>query len=555
MPALPLQLLLGQRPEWRELPVAVIAEDRPQGAVTWVNARARAHGVLPGQTYATALGLCRELRASVVPPAALGAGVSRVLARLRAFSPNIEPSSEEPGVFWLDASGLVGLWAGLVEWGEAILAALAEAGLEAVLAVGFTRFGSYAAVKSLAVEVDRRGAGAAGPSHEPRDTSHEHEPRDTSHEPEHESPSTRLRVFPTRADERGLADRVPLAYLAVPPLVRERLDRLGVRLLGELVALPTAGILKRYGPEAHRLQRLAKGDLFTPLEPAPEIEPAAGRMLLDFLEHDAHRLLFRTKSLLDALVPIIAARQAVVAELVLDLGFEGATQREKTTFTRHRFRPAAPTLDATLLIDLVRLRLESIDLRAGVVEVRLEAHEIRPRPSRSASSSSARGRTPRPPLRALARVKAELGDGAVVRVAMRDGHLPKARHVFEPFDGELPAPHPTPPAGLDDPSAADDPSDGDATALPPLVRRLHPRAEPMPARPRDFRNDGWPSRDPDRGPIVRMHGPYIVSGGWWQRPGSEVHREYLFAETTRGDLLWIYYDRRRRRWFEEGTVE
>jgi len=47
-------------------------------------------------------------------------------------------------------------------------------------------------------------------------------------------------------------------------------------------------------------------------------------------------------------------------------------------------------------------------------------------------------------------------------------------------------------------------------------------------------------------------GPYVVSGGWW---ASTVHREYYFIETRRGDLLWTFYDRKRRRWFLHGKVE
>jgi len=45
----------------------------------------------------------------------------------------------------------------------------------------------------------------------------------------------------------------------------------------------------------------------------------------------------------------------------------------------------------------------------------------------------------------------------------------------------------------------------------------------------------------------------VVSGGWWN--GNGVHREYHFAETGRGDLLWVFYDRPRRRWFLQGRVE
>ena len=56
----------------------------------------------------------------------------------------------------------------------------------------------------------------------------------------------------------------------------------------------------------------------------------------------------------------------------------------------------------------------------------------------------------------------------------------------------------------------------------------------------------------EQGPVSQVHGPYVVSGGWWTR---HVHREYHFAETRGGELLWVYYDRVRRRWFLQGRVE
>jgi protein ImuB len=47
-------------------------------------------------------------------------------------------------------------------------------------------------------------------------------------------------------------------------------------------------------------------------------------------------------------------------------------------------------------------------------------------------------------------------------------------------------------------------------------------------------------------------GPEEVTGGWWVR---RVHRSYYFLETEVGELLWVYYDHRRRRWFLQGRVE
>ena len=63
--------------------------------------------------------------------------------------------------------------------------------------------------------------------------------------------------------------------------------------------------------------------------------------------------------------------------------------------------------------------------------------------------------------------------------------------------------------------------------------------------------DGWLLRGHEGGAVVRLAGPWAVAGGWWVR---EVERDYYYAETDRGDLMWVFYDRRRRRWFAHGEV-
>lgn len=52
--------------------------------------------------------------------------------------------------------------------------------------------------------------------------------------------------------------------------------------------------------------------------------------------------------------------------------------------------------------------------------------------------------------------------------------------------------------------------------------------------------------------MVRMHGPFRISGGWWVKT---VERDYYYVETQRGDVLWVFYDRPRRRWFLHGFVD
>ena len=40
--------------------------------------------------------------------------------------------------------------------------------------------------------------------------------------------------------------------------------------------------------------------------------------------------------------------------------------------------------------------------------------------------------------------------------------------------------------------------------------------------------------------------------GWW---AAAEHRDYYYAETARGDVLWLFHDRARRRWALHGRVE
>ncbi len=129
-------------------------------------------------------------------------------------------------------------------------------------------------------------------------------------------------------------------------------------------------------------------------------------------------------------------------------------------------------------------------------------------------------------------MRAQLGDDADVRAAPRDAHFPEGRFAWERLES----------LGEARPRVA---------AEPRLVRRIHVRPVPLPPRER-HEPDGWMLRGLDEGPVVRVLGPYVLSGGWWEKP---AHRDYHFAETRAGELLWVFYDRGMRRWFVQGRVE
>lgn len=497
IPSFPLQLLVRKNPEWIDYPAAVVSCDTPQGEILQASRSARRSGILPGQRYASALSLCPDLRAGVISKEDIAEGVTLVIGRLDRFTPAVEPMEEEPGVFEADASGLERIHETLGDWAGAVRDDLAEVGLRCTVAVGFTRFGAYALARA------RRGI-----------------------------------VIPdTPAAEVAVARATPLESMGLSPATRDGLAKLKIRTVGQLLSLPPDGLLERLGREAHHLFHMARGTSWHPLTPHRIPTVPTRRFEMDFPDSDTTRLLFLIKRLLSPLLEETAARGHALSTLLIELKLDHAPAREEAIQT------ASPTLDQAQLLDLTRLKLEALDLEAGVVELVLAAETVPATPDQLRLFCEHAGRDPEAADRAFARIKARFGRDSVVRARLSEGHLPEARFRWEPMP-------PTPPFAPVAPRH-NEPSKETARSGPALARRILTRPVAMNTRPVHGPR-GVHLRGLEHEPVVKVTGPYIVSGGWWHR---EQHREYHFAETSDGKILWIYFDRNRRRWYLHGTVE
>ena len=466
LPAFPLQLLLKRHPEWVSRPVVVVDRDTPQGVILWVNEQARAHRIRSGMRYGAGLSLARTLHAGEVPAADIENGVAFVVDRLRRFSPDVEPCADEPGVFWLNASGLSHLYASIRNWAAEIRSALAASGFRASIAVGFTRFGTYAVTKTAGHDIA---------------------------------------IVRNPSEERVLAEQVPLDRLGIDPGLRDALHKLGVRTVRAFLQLPVAGIRRRFGPDAHRLHQLAAGDLWVPLRPLRAQDPLVQRHDLDDPETDVSRLVFLIKRLLHRVLITLTARQEALTGLTLRFRLDRAGVRTEW------IRPAAPTVDVRQIMNLVRLRLEAMALSAGVTEIRITASAIRATTAQQGLFVEQARRDLSAANRALARIRAEFGEQAVVRARVTEGHLPEARFTWEPVDA-VTRPQPR------------------EVALRPMVRRMHARPIPLPPRPR-HEPDGWLVRGGGGRP---RHGSRrAVSGVGWVVAGRRASRVLL-----RPDARW-----------------
>jgi protein ImuB len=495
LPEFPLQLLLRRHTAWREHPVAVVDRDAAQGMILWSNESARAHRILPGMRYAAALSLLPSLRAGEVPANDVGSAIAALVDALRFYTPDIEPSRDEPGVFWLGASGLSLLYPSLARWASLVREDIIRAGYGATLVVGYTRIGTYASAKNLSA-----------------------------------SPNPRPYVMETLEDERSRAACVSLSRLPLEPDVRDTLERLGITTLGGFLELPANGVRTRFGRDAHRFHQEASGALATPFQPLAPREPVTATVHLDDPETNLERLLTVIDRELRSLARTLDARAHVLVSVAVELRFDDGSQ------TAERLQPASPTLDLTQIVELLRLRLASV-LEAhanarGVVDVAIECEGAPGMHTQTELFATRASRDAAAAARAMARVRAELGDHSVVRAVLQEGHLPEARFAWEPVEAIAePAPR--------------------AVKSPPLVRRIQSRAVPFsPGRHRDAQAELI--RHIDEGTVRETVGPFIVSGGWWSR---EVQREYYFVRTSNHRVLWMYYDRPRMSWFIQGEVE
>ena len=491
VPSLALQILVGDHRDWSGCPTAVVSQDTPQGEILQINRIARRSGILPGQRYASALSLCPDLCAGTISIRAIDDVTGLIKTRLGQFTPDVEADLDEPGVFWLNATGMGRIHSSPKRWAKAINDSLRESGFESTVAVGFTRFGTYALARGGRGEI-------------------------VSKNPEQEIASTRM---------------TPLSMLGLPPTVHGDLGKLGVTTVEQLLALPASGLMERFGAQAHRLHEMASGNLWAPIQPDAVTEPIVQHTQLDLPDTNSTRLSFLIKQMLNPMIRAVAARGEAITELEMGLALDHAGD------VVERIRLAAPTLDELQIANLVRLRLESITLRAGVVEVALAARTVEATPEQLRLFSDHGKRDSSAADKAFERIRARYGHDSVVRAVLTEGHLPEAQFRWEQLDSS--------PKNWGNKEARA--RKGAIT----LVRRIYTRPIPMNVRPVAGPN-GVHLRGMEHEPVSNIVGPYVVSGGWWHK---EIQREYHFAQTGDGKVLWVYYDKKRHRWFLQGEVD
>ena len=269
-PRFELLAALGDRRALVSGPVALAPEAGREQMVGEVSAAAEAFGVVRGMRLGEALARCPELRLVLPDPEGVRARWNGVLDQLEAIGAAVE--SDRAGIASFEASGLEGVHGGELE--GVLAAARRVLGPGARLGAAPSRFAAYAA--ALQVRPRRAGRRSRAPlAALPGDARPVGGAR-----PGAASLPGALVVAP--GEVRGFLAPLPASLLRARPeleVLPEVLDRLGIRTLGELAALPARAVAERFGHPGLLALDLAQGR-DTPLEPRRPPEPVRERLEL-----------------------------------------------------------------------------------------------------------------------------------------------------------------------------------------------------------------------------------------------------------------------------------
>jgi protein ImuB len=229
--------------------IALAPEPGGRQVVGEVSAAAEAFGVTAGMRVGEALARCAELRLVPPDPEAVRAAWKELLDRVEGIGAACE--SDRAGVAFFEADGLVRIHDGL----EGVLGAARRAlGRAARLGCAPSRFASYAA--ALHARSRRRARGSALAVSAPGAVT---------------VPAGAVRAFLAPLPVGLLRSRPELAELP------EVLERLGIRTLGGLAALPAPAVAERFGHPGLLALDLSQGR-DTRLEPRRPPEPVSERI-------------------------------------------------------------------------------------------------------------------------------------------------------------------------------------------------------------------------------------------------------------------------------------
>jgi protein ImuB len=488
-----------------------------QHRLTVVNAAAQAAGLRPGMRRATALALAPALVLGQADAQRDAQAVQALAHVALGFTPQVLLHDGHGGhSVWLEVQASLRLFGGLPHLLAQFHARFQGLGHAWALATAPTALGAALLARAAPVQAATTPWPAA---HLASLGAGKGAVQAAAHPAAHPG----IRQAHSLAELRSQLDALPVWLLGPGREHWEALQGMGLHTLGDLRALPRAGVARRFGEGLLLELDQARGDRAHPLVPLvlpPRFE--AGLELHQRADHSGP-LLHAAQALLLRLQAWAQARQARIARFVLRMQHE-PRHREPADVPPHTelaIALAEPSNDAQHLQLLLRERLARLVLPAPTLALQLHCHEIVHTPAPNGELFASRSSAQQSFGRLLERLQARLGTAQVLALYALGSHVPERATQALP---------------LGEPCLGPSPAALHSALLPPLQQSRRPTWLVEPPQP-------LPERDalPWLGghALQLLLGPHRIETAWWE-PEGPVLRDYYIARAADQSLVWVY---------------
>lgn len=391
VPHFSLRIALLERPELDGLPLVLPAPSGGRSVVASCTPEAARQGITPGTPLREVPALCPEAVVLAPNPARDADVAARITSALDQISPLVEQA--KPGCWYLDLRGRDSTGPLLPDVAQRLLRLVSPA---------LRPRAGIAPGKFTAAVAARRAA-----------------------------PGAFVIVMPE--DVRAFLEPVPVTWLPGPAELIRRFQRLGLRTLADLAALPAPAVAARFGPDGRRAWALATGADDSQIVPVKREETVTAHWAFPAPVTSREALLLGLERLVTRAFARPALQHRQIRQARVRVLIEGNRSWERLLTFRE-------PLGQKRVAETLRHRLSQIDLPGAAEGLALELIGITGETARQerlpGSLNELRVRRLHPLVEAISQLKQRYGDSPVYRVVEVEpwSRLPERRHALMTYD-------------------------------------------------------------------------------------------------------------------------
>lgn len=310
----------------------------------------------------------------------------------------------------------------------------------------------------------------------------------------------------TEDQARQGCNQLSVHNLGLPDSTRDALQRVGIHTAGQLLALPTASLGKRFDQTLLHWRARLLGERHDPQTWYTPPERFVRHIILNHEVSHTQGLIFPLKRVFEEFEEYGHHTQLGTDQVHIRL-----RHRERLPTTLD-LQNSQPERRSDIWLRLLRLRLERLTLFEPVIELLVQVEQFQAlAPGNDTLPALEQHRTGVARSQLVSQLQARLGRKALEKIKVTEDHRPEHRNRLVTLSAET---HQKPPSRR--PSA-------DSETLPPPHTPGWLLAQPRPIRSHQ---------------LSLLYGPERIETGWWDLNG--IKRDYYQARLPDNSLCWVF---------------